>query len=124
MLTAVSVLLGAGLRTRLAIDLLRASREAHVGVPLFRFDGCYHATTFAYAPEPRQLGSQGSHSASRRRPGPGTRVSRPAGCWVELPPGTNALELHARALVQQISVLLMLISASVLTLGFRLTRRR
>ena len=37
----------------------------------------------------------------------GTRVSRPAGgfvLWVELPPGTNALELHARALAQQISV--------------------
>jgi len=38
---------------------------------------------------------------------PGTRVSRPAGgfvLWVELPPGTNALELHARALAQGISI--------------------
>lgn len=37
----------------------------------------------------------------------GTRVSRPAGgflLWVELPPGTSALELHARALARQISV--------------------
>lgn len=38
---------------------------------------------------------------------PGTRVSRPAGgfvLWVELPPGTSALELHARALSHGISV--------------------
>lgn len=38
---------------------------------------------------------------------PGTRVSRPAGgfvLWVELPPGTSALELHARALAYGISV--------------------
>ena len=37
----------------------------------------------------------------------GTRVSRPAGgfvLWVELPPGTPALELHARALAHGISV--------------------
>lgn len=37
----------------------------------------------------------------------GTRVSRPAGgfvLWVELPPGTSALELHARALAHSISV--------------------
>lgn len=37
----------------------------------------------------------------------GTRVSRPAGgfvLWVELPPGTSALELHARALAHRISV--------------------
>ena len=37
----------------------------------------------------------------------GTRVSRPAGgfvLWVELPPGTSALELHARALAHGISV--------------------
>lgn len=37
----------------------------------------------------------------------GTRISRPAGgfvLWVELPPGTSALELHARALGHGISV--------------------
>jgi DNA-binding transcriptional MocR family regulator len=37
----------------------------------------------------------------------GTRVSRPQGglvVWVELPPGTSALDLHARALAQQISI--------------------
>jgi DNA-binding transcriptional MocR family regulator len=37
----------------------------------------------------------------------GTRVSRPSGgfvLWVELPPGTSALELHARALSSGISV--------------------
>jgi len=38
---------------------------------------------------------------------PGTRISRPAGgmvLWVELPPGTSALELHARALERGICV--------------------
>jgi DNA-binding transcriptional MocR family regulator len=37
----------------------------------------------------------------------GTRVSRPLGgfvLWVELPPGTSALELHARALEHAISI--------------------
>jgi DNA-binding transcriptional MocR family regulator len=38
---------------------------------------------------------------------PGTRVSRPAGgfvLWVEMPPGTSALDLHARALARDISI--------------------
>lgn len=38
---------------------------------------------------------------------PGTRVSRPPGgfvLWIELPAGTSALELHARALGQAISI--------------------
>jgi DNA-binding transcriptional MocR family regulator len=38
---------------------------------------------------------------------PGTRVSRPAGgfvLWVELPPGTSALELCARALERDVSI--------------------
>ncbi|WP_438032146.1 PLP-dependent aminotransferase family protein [Sorangium sp. So ce204] len=38
---------------------------------------------------------------------PGTRVSRPAGgfvLWVELPPGTSALDVHERALEHGISV--------------------
>ena len=37
----------------------------------------------------------------------GTKVTRPAGgfvLWVELPPGTSAVELHARALAFGISV--------------------
>jgi DNA-binding transcriptional MocR family regulator len=37
----------------------------------------------------------------------GTRVSRPAGgfvLWVELPPGTSALDLHARALEREVSI--------------------
>jgi DNA-binding transcriptional MocR family regulator len=37
----------------------------------------------------------------------GTRISRPAGgfvLWIELPPGISALELHARALAEKISI--------------------
>jgi DNA-binding transcriptional MocR family regulator len=38
---------------------------------------------------------------------PGTRISRPQGgfvLWVEMPPGKSALELHARALEEKISI--------------------
>ena len=38
---------------------------------------------------------------------PGTRISRPQGgfvLWVEMPPGKSALDLHARALEQKISI--------------------